>query len=112
VLRGGPDPDDIKSKIQGNFETACHKLISNITETLYYDAVHRKAEIVDKIYLCGGFALVDGFADLLKSKLPTETILWNPFDKIPCAESLECSELLRKNGPAFAVAAGLAMRQI
>ncbi|MEN6387187.1 MAG: type IV pilus assembly protein PilM [Phycisphaerales bacterium] len=112
VLRGGEDKEGVKDKINQSLESACHKLISNITETLYYDAVHRKSEIVDKIYLCGGFALVDGFPDLLKGKLPTETVLWNPFDKIPCDSSLSCGGLLHKDGPAFAVAAGLAMRQI
>jgi len=98
--------------IQCNLEEASHKLISNVAETLYYDAVRRKSELVGKIFLCGGFALVDGFADLLKSKLPSETVLWNPFDKIHCAPSAPCADMLRDKGPAFAVAAGLAMRQI
>lgn len=112
VLRGEEKQPDIQDKILINLETACHKLISNVTETLYYDAVRRKSEIVNKIYLCGGFSLVDGFYDLLKTKLPTETVLWNPFDRITCPQGLDCYDLLRKNGPAFAVAAGLAMRQI
>jgi type IV pilus assembly protein PilM len=112
VLRGDDSSPDIQMKINEHLESGCHKLISNITETLYYDAVHRKAEIVDKIYLCGGFSLVNGFAGLLKNKLPSETVLWNPFDTIQCDQSLACYDLLRKNGPAFAVAAGLAMRQI
>jgi type IV pilus assembly protein PilM len=112
VLRGEEKQQDIQDKILLNLESACHKLISNVTETLYYDAVRRKSEIVSKIYLCGGSSLVDGFLNLLKTKLPTETVLWNPFDKISCDLSLDCSDLLRKNGPAFAVAAGLAMRQI
>ena len=112
VLRGDDSSSDIQMKINDHLESGCHKLISNITETLYYDAVHRKSEIVDKIYLCGGFSLVNGFASLLKNKLPSETILWNPFDTIQCDPTLGCFDLLRKNGPAFAVAAGLAMRQI
>jgi type IV pilus assembly protein PilM len=112
VLRGEEKQPEVQDRILVNLETACHKLISNVTETLYYDAVRRKSEIVNRIYLCGGFSLVDGFYDLLKTKLPTETVLWNPFDKIICQQSLDCYDLLRQKGPAFAVAAGLAMRQI
>lgn len=90
--------------------TACEKLISGVTETLYYDAVHRKSEIIDKLYLCGSSSITDGFLDLMKSKLPSHPMLWNPFDKIPC--DAQCAELLKQKGPAFAVAAGLAMRQL
>jgi hypothetical protein len=38
--------------------------------------------------------------------------LWNPFDKIRCDAGQACEVLLQKNGPAMAVAAGLAMRSI
>lgn len=105
-------PGTNKIEIAEHLESSCGRLISNITETLYYDAVRRKSELVNKIYLCGGFALVDGFADLMKSRLPAPTVLWNPFEKIHCDSTLPACDLLRKNGPAFAVAAGLAMRQI
>ncbi|OQA03449.1 MAG: Competence protein A [Planctomycetes bacterium ADurb.Bin401] len=111
-LHGQKDKDSDKIAISDNLEKSCQRLISNITETLYYDAVRRKSELVNKIYLCGGFALVEGFADLMKNKLPAPTALWNPFEKIQCDTALPYSDLLRKNGPAFAVAAGLAMRQI
>ncbi|HBG28335.1 MAG: hypothetical protein A2Y10_19775 [Planctomycetes bacterium GWF2_41_51] len=108
----GKNPANIQVEINANLESACQKLINNVTETLYYDAVRRKSELVNKIYLCGGLALVNGFADLLKSKLPALTVLWNPFDKIQCDSSLPAFDALHAKGPAFAVAAGLAMRQI
>lgn len=111
ILRGGANQDN-RLAIRENLEMACQKLVTNVTETLYYDAVRRKSEIVDKVFLCGGFALVDGFVDLMKSKLPAETLLWNPFDKKHFEVSAPFADLLREKGPAFAVAAGLAMRQI
>ncbi len=111
IVKGSEHTPDVLVNIRENLEAASHKLISNITETLYYDAVRRKSEIVPELYLCGGFAIVDGFADLLKAKLPTEVILWNPFNRMQCS-STACRELLDKKGPTFAVAAGLAMRQI
>jgi Tfp pilus assembly PilM family ATPase len=113
VLLGRKKQDDIELMIHDNLESACDKLIIDIAETLCYDAVRRKSDIVKKIFLCGGFALVDGFADLLNSQLPAATTaLWNPFDKISYDVSGPCADILRKEGPALAVAAGLAMRTI
>jgi Tfp pilus assembly PilM family ATPase len=94
-------------------ETACYKLITDVTETLRYYAVRGESEIVKKIFLCGGFALVEGFVDLLNSRLPAAaTVLWNPFDEISYDASEPYADILRKKGPALAVAAGLAMRAI
>ena len=112
VLFGGENPDKIQFDVRENLKTACHKLISDVTETLCYDAVRRKSEIVKKIFLCGGFSLIDGVVDLLNNQLPVATELWNPFEKIGFDESLPCADILRKKGPALAVAAGLALRAI
>jgi Tfp pilus assembly PilM family ATPase len=112
VLFGGENPDEIQFDVREDLKTACHKLISDITETLCYDAVRRKSEIVKKIFLCGGFSLIDGGVDLLNNQLPVATELWNPFEKIGFDESLPCADILRKKGPALAVAAGLALRAI
>lgn len=112
VLNGRENPDKIRLELCDNLETACHKLITDITETLRYYDVQRKSEMVKKIFVCGGFALVEGFVDLLNGRLPAATVLWNPFDKISCDAGLPCADILRKKGPALAVAAGLAMRTI
>ena len=112
VLSGRENPDKIQFELRNDLETACHKLITDITETLRYYAVRRKSEMAKKIFVCGGFALVEGFVDLLNNQLPATTVLWNPFDKIGCDASLPCADILRKKGPALAVAAGLAMRTI
>jgi type IV pilus assembly protein PilM len=112
VLFGGENPDKVQFDVHENLKTACHKLISDVTETLCYDAVRRKSEIVKKVFLCGGFSLIEGVADLLNNQLPVATELWNPFEKIGFDESLHCADILRKKGPALAVAAGLALRAI
>jgi Tfp pilus assembly PilM family ATPase len=48
----------------------------------------------------------------LNNHLPAAVVLWNPFEKIRCEADRSCEEILQKNGPAMAVAAGLAMRSI
>jgi type IV pilus assembly protein PilM len=90
---------------------ACQRLIGDITDTLRFYTAQQKNAFIDKIYLCGGFALVKGLVDILGSQLPAKVILWNPFDKIACPV-IQYRDIVEKSGPAFAVAAGLAMRSI
>ncbi|KPJ65704.1 MAG: hypothetical protein AMJ43_10225 [Coxiella sp. DG_40] len=98
-------PDDSLAK-------ACKKLIDDVTETLRYYSAQEKSAIVEKIFVCGDFATLEGFVELLDSRLPAKTSMWNPFDKIPRDADRLCDDILQKNGPAMAVAAGLAMREI
>ena len=90
---------------------ACQKLVGDITDTLRFYTAQQKNAFIDKIYLCGGFALVKGFAEFLGSQLAAKIILWNPFDRIACPV-VQYRDIVEKSGPAFAVTAGLAMRSI
>ena len=90
---------------------ACGRLISDINETLRYYAV-QEGSPVEKMFVCGGFARAKGFIELLNEQLPTEVLLWNPFRKIRLECSRQAVKALEENGPAFALAAGLAMRTI
>ncbi len=92
-------------------QKACQRLISDITDTLRFYTAQQKNAFIDKIYVCGGFALVKGFIGFLGSQLSAKVILWNPFDEIACPV-IQYRDIVEKSGPAFAVAAGLAMRSI
>ncbi|MGA1980455.1 MAG: pilus assembly protein PilM [Sedimentisphaerales bacterium] len=94
-----------------SLEKACQKLIVDVTDTLRYYMAQEKQAVVEKIFVCG-FAAAKGFVELLDNHLPAGTVLWNPFDKIPCDGDQNCRDVLQKNGHAMAVAAGLAMRLI
>ncbi len=111
ALVGGDGPAGINVDLSDSLEKTCRKLITDVTETLRYYTTQEKSTVIEKIFVCG-FAKVRGFVELLNSRLPAETILWNPFDKIPCDADQKCRDVLEKNGPAMAVAAGLAMRSI
>jgi type IV pilus assembly protein PilM len=91
---------------------ACQKLATDVTDTLRYYNAQEKQGGADKIHICGGFSLADGFVEALNGQLPAEAVLWNPFDKMRCTGGQGCEELVRKKGPALAVAAGFAMRSI
>jgi len=91
---------------------ACHQLVADVNETLRYYSTQEKSGVVKEVFLCGGFATVKGFAELLGEQLSARVILWNPFEKMRCNAGQKCRDVIQENGPALAVAAGLAMRSV
>ena len=112
ILFGREDPTEPPITLGDSLEKACQKPIADVTETLRYYTAQEKSAIVEKIFVCGDFAPVKGFVELLDSRLPAKVSVWNPFDKIRTEGGRLCEDILQKNGPAMAVAAGLAMREI
>ena len=112
ILSDGESPDHPQLQLADSLAGACQKLIVDVSETLRYYTAQKKSAVVDKIFVCGGFALVKGFVELLDAQLPAAVVLWNPFDGMRCDADLRFPEILQKNGPAMAVAAGLAVRSI
>jgi len=110
ILSG--DSMEAQLELGDSLERACERLIADVTETLRYYAAQEKSAIVEKIFVCGGFALVRGFVEALDKELGATTVLWNPFDKMRCDAGRFCEDMLAKRGPAMTVAAGLAMRSI
>jgi type IV pilus assembly protein PilM len=111
------DPKEADSNVRQSFEKACGRLISDINKTVRYYAAQGSSSGIQKILVCGGFALFGGLVAFLDSQLPMEVKLWNPFGKMRCQvgrhhRGVLVKNILRKNGPAMAVAAGLAMRSI
>jgi len=101
-----------QSELDNSLEKACGGLIVDVMETLRYYAAQEKSSLVDKIFVCGSFAMVKGLVELLDRRLPAKVELWNPFEKISCVGSRSCEKMLKEDGPSMAVAAGLAMRSI
>jgi type IV pilus assembly protein PilM len=111
-IYGSTRPTIPADKLQPSLEKACQKLVSDVAETLRYHSAMAKSSIVEQILVCGGFGMVKGFVDILNRQLPIRTILWNPFDAMRCSIGQQCLDVIQANGPAMAVAAGLAMRSI
>lgn len=111
------DSTEARTKLHDSLGKACEKLIVDVTETSRYYKTQEKTATFEKLFVCGGFAMVKGFMELLNTQLPVKSMLWNPFDKIRCdvghgARAVLQKNILAKNGPAMAVACGLAMRTI
>jgi type IV pilus assembly protein PilM len=111
------DPNEIPANIQGSFKRACDRLINEINKTVRYYAAQERSSDIRKIMVCGGFALFGELVKTLDGSLPMDVKLWNPFEKMRCHvgrnhRGVLVKSIVRKNGPAMAVAAGLAMRAI
>lgn len=111
------DPKEIPANIQESFGRACNRLINEIIKTVRYYGAQGKSSEIQKILICGGFALFGELVKILDSNLPMDVKLWNPFEKMRCHvgrnhHGVLVKSMIRKNGPAMAVAAGLAMRAI
>lgn len=112
MLFGGKNATEQPNAFEASFEKACDKLIVDVTDTLRYYTAQDKSSFVEKIFMCGGFAMIEGLVDLLDRHLPSKVVLWNPLEKLLCVANKSCEKILREDGPAMAVAAGLAMRSI
>lgn len=111
------DSDQPQTTLHDSLEKACKKLIVDVTETSRYYKTQEKSAAFEKLFVCGGFALVKGFVELLSSQLPVKAVLWNPFEKMRCEvgrnhRGVFQRNILQKNSPAMVVACGLAMRSI
>jgi len=107
------DPQEVQSDIHQSFERACNRLITDITKTVRYYGAQKQSSDIQKILVCGGFGLFRELVRLLDNQLPMEVKLWNPFEKMRCQvgrnhRGVLVKSIIRKNGPAMAVAATLA----
>ncbi len=96
---------------------ATRDFVNDIEKTLLYYSTQNNSFGIRRILVCGGGALYQGIVKMLAKMLPVETVLWNPFEKMRLSKgrsskSVLLKNVLKKNGPAMVVAAGLAMRNI
>lgn len=95
-----------------SLENACKTLVVDIKESMRYYKTQEKSGPVEKVFVCGGFARTRGMVEMLNNSLNTAIILWNPFEEIDCQVDSNCLDVLKEQGPAMAIAAGLAMRSV
>ncbi len=95
-----------------DIEPACRRLVRDINETFAYYSAHHGNDAVRCVYVCGDFLLLKDFEGILGDSIDGKVSIWNPFLHMNCDDIVVGSELVGKGGPALAVAAGLAMRQV
>ena len=65
---------------------------------------------ISKVFLAGGGSLLKGLLEIAKSNFQAEVVYSDPFSKTEAPAFLE--PILKGSGPEFAVAVGLALRQL
>lgn len=109
-LFDSPDNGGDSERFRTVLEQACQELIRDVNGTLRYYNTRENSTKIEEVYLCGGFSLAQDFVEILNSHLSVDVLLWNPFEQIPFRVNPDCERILKEKGPAFALAAGLAMR--
>lgn len=101
----------------GKLQAACSQLVTEVSKTLRYYEAQQGSVPVRELLVCGGFASAHGLTDVLGGQLSIKAVLWNPLEKMRVGLARNHNKVLRQNilrkcGPAMAVAVGLAMRSI
>lgn len=104
--------DQLDDKLLLSLNNAIAPLANAVNETLRFYSFQEKQSGVNRIFLCGGFALIDAFVEFFTDALPVPVGLLNPFTNIESQKSADETEALVKNGPVYAAAVGLAMRTV
>ncbi|OQA92843.1 MAG: Competence protein A [Elusimicrobia bacterium ADurb.Bin231] len=103
--------NESKKEFNEYLSSACDELIESILESIRFFTINRKMSQIRTIYICGGFSKVSGIGEILNNRLPAQTLVWNPFEKINLPQEKEYQDVIHKYGSSLAPAAGLAMRQ-
>lgn len=100
------------ARVYGVISSALKPIINEIKYSLniYRGQEGRSAGDIEKLVLAGGSSLLADFADYLKEELKMRVYLGDPWSRVIYPEDLK--PLLDEIGPRFAVAIGLAMRDI
>ncbi len=106
-----------QAEIHNSLARMSERLASDIEKTLLYYSTQENSFDIENILVCGGFSQFDKIVKFLDNRLPVNVRLWNPFEKMRCYgghkhRGILLKNIIKKNGPAMTIAAGLAMRTI
>ena len=111
MLAGSAGSQTVRTDLRSSLEEACSSLVDQVVETARYHSTRRSGSALDQIFLCGGLARTSMAAEALATLLARKVGLWNPLKLLSCTRAVQKSALV-KQGAAFAVALGLAMRSL
>ncbi len=79
-------------------------LIENLHRSIEYCRSNNLLDSVDRVYLTGGGAMVEGITEIIGGILGIDTVLWNPLKNLK-------TDMDKSNGPLLGVVIGLALRE-
>ncbi|RMF96224.1 MAG: type IV pilus assembly protein PilM [Candidatus Schekmanbacteria bacterium] len=104
---GGERADEIKAIIDGVSEEVCQEVIRSMD---FFRNTSGLGE-VNKIYLSGGCAKIQGIDEFLNNRSQIEVEIMNPFKNVKISKNVDITALSQIT-PLSAVGIGLAMRKV
>ena len=86
--------------------------MEDVAKTIRFYLAQNPALTLEGVRVCGDLTAGRAFMDLVKGTLPVPAAVWNPMEEIDCGSAARGRDLVRDQGPAMAVAIGLAMRTV
>lgn len=102
--------DKIAGKLISDIVASTLSYILSESSRMIFNYEKRSRKQISKVVLSGGGVMLGGFLEYSKNFFETEVVLADPFGKIEYPAFME--NVLKKLGPEFAVAVGLALRKL
>jgi type IV pilus assembly protein PilM len=112
ILFQGNTQHNKYESVRDCFLSRLSELVPEISDTLRYCQARERNCTVQRVLLCGDFAVVDGASELFSEKLFQDVELWNPVKVAGFSESVSNRDELESHGPSMAIAMGLSMRAL
>lgn len=105
----GLSEDEAQKNVRDTLSTNLEYIFSETNRViLNYEKKHKKN--VARVVLVGGGSILKGFLELARTRFQTEVVQGDPFGKTEAPAFFE--NVLKSAGPEFAVAIGLALKQL
>jgi type IV pilus assembly protein PilM len=111
VIKGEPVEGITEEDALAVIISASEDLFNEINRSLDYYRTSMAGEEISEVMLCGGAAMIKGFADNLSERVRTEVKILDPFQNITIGKGLDES-YIRDLSPMAVIAVGLALRRV
>lgn len=106
VVQGRSGLDGLESFV----ETSADEVAVGIERAAAFLMTRQSGDGLGRIYLSGGGARIPGMTDALSRRMGVETLLVNPFERVPVDPQAGGSIRLEEAAPMFLLPLGLALR--
>jgi type IV pilus assembly protein PilM len=98
-----------RENVSSLMQSVCEVLLLEIQKTFDFFRATTVGEQLQRVYVSGGCAKVEGFLDLLLGRLGLPVEMLDPFKNIAIGKGVDLTQL-EEMSPSMAVAVGLALR--
>lgn len=107
----GLDQTQLEGKVMQSIKPIFDVVVDEIKRSSAFYGTHNKEDQIKRVIICGGTASLPGIIVYMAASLDFEVQLGDPWQKIYAPTKFSRNEL-EDAGPSFAVAAGLAIKEV